>query len=249
MRVRVAVPVAEPSASDSSEGTKSFKSIWGDILKPRDPKIEKIVAKHLFVLARKRTQLLTKDDYGKYRKKGWEKELSNFLSDVLIPEMPWWHPLRQKAPSNRHLMKAAKIVDGLVAEQCERLKAELVSEDVPIDGVAYELFCQRALEANGWKVQGTKKSGDQGVDLMGQYGNCVVAFQCKRYSQPVGNKAVQEVTAGRKFYQAHMAAIVTNASYTEAAQSLAIANDVLLLHHSDLPRLGERVATKNFDRK
>lgn len=237
MRIRIAVPVDEPDK----------KSVWGNFWKPADPKVEAVVTQHLFALARRRSQLLTKNEYGRYRKGGWQNELSRFISDVLIPEMPWWHPLGKKSPSERQLTKAAKIVERLVAAECARLQQQWGPDDVPLDGVSYEQYCERLLTNSGWKVMVTKKSGDQGVDLVGRYGDYSVAFQCKRFSRPVGNKAVQEVAAGLKFYQVNIAAIVTNASYTEAAKSLAIANKVLLLHHSDLPRLSVKIRDERLN--
>jgi restriction system protein len=240
MLVRIAVPLAD----DAHASKKS----WSNLFEPQDSRIERVVAQHLSALARKRLQLLIPNDYGKHQKKGWEKELSYFLSHVLIPEMPWWHPLRQKPPSARQLTKAAKIVERLVSKECDLLRSKVQDVTVPRDGVAYELFCQRILETNGWKVTATKKSGDQGVDLIAQLGSSLVALQCKRFGRPVGNKAVQEITAGRQFYRAEVAAIITNAGYTEAARSLAAANGIFLLHHSDLPRLGEKIATQ-FDKK
>jgi restriction system protein len=235
---RIAVPIAE----------LNDKKGWGKFLQPSDPRVEAVVAKHLFVLARKRAQFLTKDEYGKYRKNGWQKELSQFITGVLIPEMPWWHSLSKKPPSDRHLIKVAKIVERLVAEECSRFQKEWRDDEVPEDGIGYERYCQRLLASNGWEVTETKKSGDQGVDLLGRYGTCAVAFQCKRFSRPVGNKAVQEVVAGRKFYLAHLAAIVTNTSYTEAAKSLAIANKVLLLHHSELSQLSKKIRIEKSNR-
>ena len=65
----------------------------------------------------------------------------------------------------------------------------------------------------------------------------IVVLQCKLYSNPVGNKAVQEVVAGRAHEQANYGAVVTNSTGTTPAQELASINGILLLHHSDLPQL------------
>jgi len=66
-----------------------------------------------------------------------------------------------------------------------------------------------------------------------------VAIQCKKYSNPVGNKAVQEVTSGATFHNAEYAVVVSNSSYTASARQLAAKSGVLLLHHSELGRLEE----------
>jgi HJR/Mrr/RecB family endonuclease len=66
-----------------------------------------------------------------------------------------------------------------------------------------------------------------------------IAIQCKHYSQPVGNKAVQEVYSGKDFYNTDIAVVVTNNEFTKSAKELASSLDVLLIHHSEL---------KEFDR-
>ena len=64
-----------------------------------------------------------------------------------------------------------------------------------------------------------------------------VAVQCKKSSSAVGNKAVQEVVAGQKFYSAQDAAVVSDANFTRPAKELANVNSVKLLHHLKLDRL------------
>ncbi|MCT6856095.1 MAG: restriction endonuclease, partial [Bombella apis] len=61
--------------------------------------------------------------------------------------------------------------------------------------------------------------------------------QCKLYTRPVGNKAVQEIFTARQHRHAHYAAVVSNAGYTRSARQLAHATGVHLLHHSQLTTL------------
>ena len=65
-----------------------------------------------------------------------------------------------------------------------------------------------------------------------------VFLQCKKYSNPVGNKAVQEANAGKGFEGAEVAAVVTNNTYTPSARQLASAIGVYLLHYSELASFG-----------
>ena len=67
-----------------------------------------------------------------------------------------------------------------------------------------------------------------------------MALQCKLYSNPVGNKAVQEVAAGRVLQHAKYGAVVTNSTFTPSAWELAASNGIHLLHHTDLAQL-ERI--------
>ena len=110
-------------------------------------------------------------------------------------------------------------------------------------GEEYEVFCEKELEANGWKVTRTPKTGDHGVDLVAEKDFYRLCLQCKKYSKAVGNAAVQEVTAGKSHYQGTHAAVVTNNSFTKKAIELAESNDVMLLHHEELERL-EEILTK-----
>jgi hypothetical protein len=66
-------------------------------------------------------------------------------------------------------------------------------------------------------------------------------LQCKLYSKPVGNNAVQEIAAGRVHRQAHFGAVVTDNTFTPSARELAASNGVHLLHYTDLTRLEQIV--------
>lgn len=104
-------------------------------------------------------------------------------------------------------------------------------------GQEFELYCKRRLEALGWQVQTTRASGDFGADLVAQRDASHVIIQCKFYSQPVGVKAVQEAFAAKQFYNANKAAVLSNQTYTRAAQQMAQKNGVILLNVHDLEAL------------
>lgn len=112
------------------------------------------------------------------------------------------------------------------------------SEDISeMDGIEYEHYCASLLREHGWTATVSKASGDQGVDIIAEKSGARVAIQCKKYSSPVGNKAVQEIYAAKTFTQSDLAVVVTNNSYTPSAKQLASTNNVLLLHHGDLKNL------------
>ena len=100
--------------------------------------------------------------------------------------------------------------------------------------IEYEQYCRSIFRLEGWTANTTATTGDQGADLVCESGGTRAVVQCKRYSQPVGNAAVQEVLAARVFYVAALAAVVTNASFTKAAVELAEKTLVHLLHDSQL---------------
>jgi len=99
-----------------------------------------------------------------------------------------------------------------------------------MEGHLFEEFCADLLRDNGFEnVSVTRGSGDQGVDVTAQIGGVRYAIQCKNYAQDfLSNKPIQEVSSGKKFYNCHLAAVMTNRSFTKGARELAEMNDVLL---------------------
>jgi len=98
----------------------------------------------------------------------------------------------------------------------------------------YEKIISNKFSMLGWSTFETPGSGDQGADIVIEKYNCKFVVQCKYYSQPVGNKAVQEVTSARDFYDADGAVVVTNNTYTKSARQLAASQSVWLIHDSEL---------------
>ena len=109
-----------------------------------------------------------------------------------------------------------------------------LEEMSPLD---YEQYCAALLRTSGWEARTTVATGDQGVDIVAMCGLTKIVGQCKLYSSPVGNAAVQQVIGGREFEQAHHAFVVTNAGFTLAARALAASANVVLMHHSELADL------------
>ena len=102
-------------------------------------------------------------------------------------------------------------------------------------GQEFERYCANLLIAYGFKnIEVTKGSGDQGVDIVGYYNGFKFAVQCKRYSKKVGNSPIQEVVAGKNFYNCQGALVITNNYYTESAVQLAKANNVQLWDRKNL---------------
>lgn len=99
-----------------------------------------------------------------------------------------------------------------------------------MDGHDYEYLVARYLKGHGYTgAKVTKASGDYGVDVTAHKGGHKFAVQCKYYSKPVGISAVQEAVAGKAYYGCDAAMVVTNNTFTKAAQDLAKANGVILL--------------------
>jgi len=103
-----------------------------------------------------------------------------------------------------------------------------------LSGFEYEKLCGKILCEFGWSVEYTKGSNDQGVDLLATRDSIILCIQCKRHKSAVGNDAVQAIFAGKTFYSATHACVVTTSDYTKSAKELAASVDVALLKTKDL---------------
>lgn len=80
-------------------------------------------------------------------------------------------------------------------------------------------------------------TADQGIDVVAERDGTKVVIQCKLYSKPVGNAAVQEAHAGMAVAGAHYSAVVSVSGYTASARTAAASTRTLLLHPDELPTL------------
>jgi len=121
-----------------------------------------------------------------------------------------------------------------------RMLEEVVGRDIGLDDVNYmegwefERYMVDILGRSGYSVESTRLSGDQGVDMLLEMEDRKIAVQLKRYARPVGNKAVQEVLAGRVHYAAQEAWVITTSSFTRSAMELARSTGVRLIDGHEL---------------
>ena len=101
-------------------------------------------------------------------------------------------------------------------------------------GRGFEEFLGNLLRRMGYDVQVTKVSGDQGIDIIANKLGEKVGVQAKCYSGKVGNKAIQEVVAGLKYYDCTRGLVITNSYFTPAAIELAQVNNILLWNRDSL---------------
>lgn len=190
------------------------------------------VSKHLPVLARKMNLLITEDDYGNIIVEKWIKERSYYLSKLRY--VPYSTPYYSGMDEMDQIFMLDELIDSYIDENPSQSEF-----DEDLSPVEYEHLCADILRSQGWESRVTQGSGDQGVDVLAIKDGMLLAVQCKKYSSPVGNKAVQEVIAGVGFYGANIGAVVTNNTYTPSARQLANSHNILLLHHDDLHTINE----------
>ncbi len=117
------------------------------------------------------------------------------------------------------------LLSGWIIKKIVAPTLELPMDEM--DGAEFEKFCAGLLEEKGFQeVTLTKASGDFGVDILAEKEGITYAIQCKRYAEPVGVKAIQEVYAGKEYYDCMVGAVLTNQYFTapavEAAKKLKI---------------------------
>lgn len=91
-----------------------------------------------------------------------------------------------------------------------------------LSGEDFERFLAAHFRKEGYRVELTPKTQDYGVDLIISKNGCKIAVQAKRYADNVGIKAIQEICAGKNYYKADKAMVITNSSYTSNARRLAV---------------------------
>ena len=104
-------------------------------------------------------------------------------------------------------------------------------------GIKFENHCIEILKHHGWEVKETPKTGDQGVDLIASINDLRICIQCKDHEKAIGNKAVQEISAGKLFWKGTHAIIVSKSGFTKSAHQLAKSNKVKLINEYQLKDL------------
>ena len=129
----------------------------------------------------------------------------------------------------------------------ELSKSEWMIDFDQMDGHSFEQFCAKILRENGFEsVRVTQGSGDQGIDIIAFKDGIKYGIQCKCYSSDIGNKAVQEVFAGKTFYECHVGVVLTNQHFTKAAVELAKKNGILLWDRKKLVELIKKAFAAEF---
>lgn len=91
-----------------------------------------------------------------------------------------------------------------------------------MSGLEFERYCGYILEKNSFsEIKITQASGDHGIDILAEKCGINYAFQCKCYSNNVGNKAIQQAHTGKDLYHRDVAVVMTNRYFTKQAQEEA----------------------------
>lgn len=113
-----------------------------------------------------------------------------------------------------------------VTKALVRFGAEHVDD---MTGSQFESLLVAVFSVLGYNVSITPATGDYGADLLMTKDDKKIAVQAKRYSNNVGNKAVQEVCAGMFHYGADEGWVVTNSGFTKGALEQAKSAGITLV--------------------
>jgi len=146
--------------------------------------------------------------------------------------------LQNELSSQYKLLKAIQFEEKLGRDQDKKI---IINEIEHLDGFEFENLIGNLFKKAGYKVQVTKKSGDQGADIIAEKDGISTAIQTKKYNGTVGNKAVQEIVAAMKFYDCDKSVVITTGTFTKAAIELAERNEVQLIDKGGLDKLFDSI--------
>lgn len=198
---------------------------------------------YISVLATKYKQCFYRDEYGDtiFDNNKYNKDIQYFFDNKLSPVVEEMKPKYRSIFYYNILdqslfQKTMATVLTNIRKEVENYAKNILPHtlDEITDPITYETAIADVFVEHGWQSFATQAGGDQGADVIAQKGKHKIIVQCKLYSQPVGNKAVQEVASAKTFYDGTIAIVVTNASYTKSAKQLANSCNVKLLHHDEL---------------
>jgi hypothetical protein len=137
------------------------------------------------------------------------------------------HGLQELVVSRRALVTSDKLKRAMLLDRnWKRLR-----------GNEWEDYLVEVCRALGAKVERTGKSGDQGVDLIVEFGPKRVAVQAKGFDDTyaVSNKAVQEAYAGMTHRGCNGCAVITNTGFRTSARELAASTNCALIGEDEFP--------------
>jgi hypothetical protein len=198
---------------------------------PKD--FEAIIEENFKVVAGAYRKSVTSNAFGKKNYDKFLPQLQEYLTDnsKIVDRLDREFGL-DVTPDEDALDNYIQIIETKINESDSKFD---YSDDM--DPYDYEHLCAEEFKKNKWDAEATQGSSDQGVDVIAKKDTRTLVAQCKRFMKPVGNKAVQEIVAGMKYYEATEGVVIAPNGYTNSAKNLAEANNIKLIHHSEINSL------------
>lgn len=193
--------------------------------------LEDLIYNNIELVASAYRSTVTSNSFGKRNYTKFKKELLEYLLDNTMSDDVIYYAehMGDFGIPDQTMDEIERAIDDFS-------KVQNYKDDM--DPYEYEHFCAEQFLIHGWdSAEATSGSSDQGVDVIAKRGSEVLVGQCKKYAKPVGNSAVQEVVAGMGYYGANIGVVISNNSFTNSAEQLAAANNIKLIHHSEIKNL------------
>ena len=151
---------------------------------------------------------------------------NNRTGDILLEEADLFEyanlfkDIREKQERKNFLKELE--TGGLEEEQVTKINLDIMS------ALEFEDFVAQLFKKLGYNASRTKRTGDQGADVIAEKDGEKIVIQVKHFLSSVGNRAIQEVVSSKKYYNAQKCMVVTNSTFTKSAKELAKANNVVL---------------------
>ena len=119
-----------------------------------------------------------------------------------------------------------------IKQRLNNLNVEEIDRLLPYE---FEDWLTDFLNENGFNAEHTKYSGDFGADIIAIRRGIKYAISCKKYSNGLGIRSVQEIIAAMDYYNADIGWVVSTAPYfTSQAYELAKTRHVKLFAKNEL---------------
>ena len=209
---------------------KDKENIVEKLLDKFPDEVQTIIEKDFQVVASAYRNSVTKNDFGKKNYHKFIPQLKEYIRD----NSKLLYKLEGELDQNvkYDIYPIIKFIETKIKESDSKFD---YSDDM--DPYDYEHLCAEEFKKNKWDAEATQGSSDQGVDVIAKKDARTLVAQCKRFMKPVGNKAVQEIVAGMKYYEATEGVVIAPNGFTNSAKNLAEANNIKLIHHSEINSL------------
>ena len=135
----------------------------------------------------------------------------------------------------REKVKTNKFLRGITIEKIDGL-----------NGYDFETLVGAILQNCGFKCEVTRKSKDNGADIIAEKRGIKMVIQAKLYyKHNGGNKGVQEVYTAKNMFCGQVAVVVTNSYFSKSAIETAAKCDVVLIDRDMLGKLIKNNSRQN----
>jgi restriction system protein len=184
------------------------------------------------------------DRYGTMLADGWEREKAAFIASRISPRLrnagyENMLPALLPAIDTEIERRANALVEPSLSGADDRMEYANRAQHEAVDAELsdYASRCTSLLQSAGWTTDPSPPAYNKAVDIFAERDGRKLLLQCKGGVTPVGVEAVQQIFTLKDRRHADIAAIITQAPFTRAAQQMASAAGVHALHDEDLMRL------------